>query len=238
MVVEILFSELAYYYGDYGNVAYLSRCLDKAEFIYTSNRDVPAFVDKKVDMVYLGSLSENKQLIAIDRLKKYKDILKQRISEDVIFLFTGNSMEILGEFIETQDGNKIECLGLYDFFTKRDLNRRNNYLFLGEYDGLIIVGNKSQYSLCYGEFSKPFIRVNKGVGNNPEDSFEGIHDHNLYATYLLGPFLVLNPLFTERLIRKIDPEASLAYRDEIIQAYNRRVEEMNNPKLLYTLHEH
>lgn len=238
MVIEILFSELGLYYGDYGNIAYLSKCLDNAEFIYTRNNDVPAFVNRKVDMVYLGSLSENKQLIAIDRLMKYRDILKKRIEEDVIFLFTGNAMEILGKYIETENKDKIECLGLYDFYSLRDMNRRRNYLFLGNYNGLDIVGNKSQYSLCYGNFDKPFIELKKGVGNNEEDKYEGIHDHNLFATYLLGPFLILNPLFTQSLIKMIDPENELAYREEIIKAYNKRVEQMNNPKLIYTLHEH
>ena len=238
MVVEILFSELGLYYGDYGNIAYLSKCLNDAEFIYTGNKDVPAFTKRKVDLVYLGSLSENKQLIAIDRLKKYRDILKKRIEENVIFLFTGNAMEILGKHIETENGEKIDCLGLYDFCSIRNMNRRRNYLFLGQYNGMDIVGNKSQYSLCYGSFDKPFIEVRKGVGNNEDDRSEGIHDHNLFATYLLGPFLVLNPLFTESLIKMIDPKNELAFREEIIKAYNKRVEQMKNPKLIYTLHEH
>lgn len=238
MTVEILFSELGLYYGDYGNIAYLSKCLNNAEFIYTNNKETPAFVERKVDLVYLGSLSENKQLIAIDRLMKYRDVIKQRIEENVIFLFTGNSFEILGKYIETEENEKIECLGLYDFYSLRNMNRRNNYLFLGKYDDLEIVGNKSQYSLCYGSFEKPFIKVTKGMGNNPDDEYEGIHDHNLFATYLLGPFLVLNPLFTEKIIRMIDPVNELAFKDEIIKAYNKRVEQMNNPKLIYTLHEH
>jgi len=238
MTVEILFNELGLYYGDHGNVAYLSKCLENAKFIYTGNKDVPAFAERKVDLVYLGSLSENKQLIAIDRLKKYKEVIRQRIEENVIFLFTGNAMEILGNYIETENNERIQCLGLYDFCSRRDINRRNNYLFLGKYNDLDIVGNKSQYSLCYGNFDKPFIKVTKGMGNNADDEYEGIHDHNLFATYLLGPFLVLNPLFTEIIIRMIDPQSELAFKDEIIKAYNKRVEQMNNPKLVYTLHEH
>ena len=238
MKVEILFSELGLYYGDYGNVAYLSKCLEKAEFIYTGNKEVPSFVNNKVDLVYLGSLSENKQLIAIERLLKYRDIIRKRIEENVIFIFTGNAMEILGKYIETENGEQTECLGLYDFCSKRNMNRRQNYLFLGKYDGFDIVGNKSQYSLCYGNFDKPFIEVTKGMGNNEGCGYEGIHDHNLFATYLLGPFLILNPLFTEKIIRMISPENRLAYKEEILEAYNKRVEQMNNPKLVYTLHEH
>ena len=238
MIIEVLYSELGLYYGDNGNIAYLSKCLKDAKFIYTNNLDTPCFVENKVDMVYLGSLTENKQLIAIERLKQYKKIIRQRINENVIFLFTGNSFEILGKYIKTQKNETIECLGLYDFHTQRDLTKRRNYLFEGEYEGMKIVGNKSQYSLCYGNFDRPFIKVLKGPGNNLEDEYEGIHDHNLFATYLLGPFLVLNPLFTENLLKLIDPGNELAYKEDIIRAYNKRVEEMDNPKLDYILHEH
>lgn len=238
MTIEILYSELGLYYGDYGNITYLLKCLNDAEVIYTNNKSVPAFTNQKVDMVYLGSMSENKQLIAIERLKPYKEIIKQKIDEDTIFLFTGNAMEILGNYIETENKEKIECLGLYDFYAVRDIKKRKNYLFKGEFENIEIVGNKSQYSFIYDNSNKPFIKTIKGMGNNPDDKFEGIHDHNLFATYLLGPFLVLNPLFTEKLIKHINPDNELAYKEDIMKAYNRRVEEMNNPKLDYFLHEH
>lgn len=237
MKVEILFSDLGFYYGDYGNIIYLSKCLKDAQFIYTNNLDKPYFIDNDVDMVYIGSLSESKQLIAIERLMKYRDKLKQKINSNTIFLFTGNSIEILGKYIEDKD-NKIECLGLYDFYSKRDLNKRINYLFKGKYEDLDIVGNKSQYSLIYSNDTNTFINVEKGLGNNINDNYEGIKDHNLYATYLLGPFLVLNPLFTEKLIKLINPNNELAYRKEVIDAYNLRLKQMDNPKLDYHLHEH
>ena len=100
------------------------------------------------------------------------------------------------------------------------------------------MGNKSQYSLIYSNDNNTFIQVDKGLGNNLEDKYEGIHDHNLFATYLLGPFLVLNPLFTQKIIKMIDPNNELAYKKEIIDAYELRIKQMNNPKLDYSLHGH
>ena len=238
MKVEILYSDLSYYYGDNGNVSYLLKCLKDCQFIYTDNISKPHFIDNDVDMVYMGSLSESKQLIAIERLKEYKDVIKEKINNNMIFLFTGNSLEILGKYIETEDNKKIECLGLYDFYAKRDLNKRINYLFKGNYDGIEIVGNKSQYSTIYSNDTHYFIETIKGLGNNISDKYEGIHDHNLYATYLLGPFLLLNPLFTEKLIKILDKNNELAYKKEIMDAYNLRVKQMDNPKLDYCLHEH
>ncbi len=238
MRIEILYPEFGTYYGDSGNISYLSKCLSSAEFINTSNLDVPAFVGGNVDMVYLGSLTEGKQKKAIEKLMPYREIIRKRIDENVIFLFTGNAMEILGKYIHTEENETIECLGLYDFHSERNIYDRINYLFLGSYQDLKIVGNKSQYSQCYGNFDKPFIRRERGMGNNIDCEYEGINDHNLFATYLLGPFLVHNPLFTERLIKKIDPSNELAFRDEIISAYEQRLKEMSNPAMIYELHKH
>lgn len=83
MKIEILFSEMGIYYGDYGNIVYLTKCLPEAQFIYTDNLSRPAFLDEKVDLVYLGSLSENKQKLAIERLLPYRDAIKEKIEEGV-----------------------------------------------------------------------------------------------------------------------------------------------------------
>lgn len=235
MRIEILYPELGIYYGDYGNIAYLQKCLPEAQFISTPNIEQPLFVREKVDMVYLGSLSESHQLTAIERLRPYRDVLMQRVKENVIFLFTGNAMEILGNYIQTQDGEKIECLGLYDFYSERNTSNRLNYLFLGDYQDIRIVGNKSQYSQCYMNCNLPFITVEKGLADNFNSKTEGIHDHNLFATYLLGPFLVLNPLFTERLIRMIAPDSELFCRNDIMLAYEDRLSKMENPAIICNL---
>ena len=238
MKIEILFSEMGIYYGDYGNIVYLTKCLPQAEFIYTNNLDKPRFLSEKIDLVYMGSLSENNEAIAISRLMPYKDEIKEKIEEGVFFLFTGNAIEVLGSYIETEGEGKIEALNIFDFSSKRNFKRRLNYLVMGEDDDIIILGNKSQYSEIYGLMERPFMEIIKGLGNNVDDKNEGIHYHNLYATYLLGPLLVLNPLFTKKLLKEIGYEGKLAYEEDIMAAYDKRLDEMNNPKLRYKLSEH
>ena len=47
---------------------------------------------------------------------------------------------------------------------------------------------------------------------NKETVNEGIRDHNFFATYLVGPFLVLNPLFTKYLLNDVMKlDATLAF---------------------------
>ena len=77
----------------------------------------------------------------------------------------------------------------------------------------------------------PFIHVDKGTGMNKGTANEGIRDHNFFATYLVGPFLILNPLFTKYLLNDVMKlDAKLAFEPVIMQAYERRVKEFNDPK--------
>lgn len=42
---------------------------------------------------------------------------------------------------------------------------------------------------------------------------------------MLGPLLVDNPLFTEYLIKLMNDKANLAFKKDVMKAYNVRVEE-------------
>ena len=95
--IELLFPELCNIYGESYNVEYLKRSNpDNIEVIETNHRDIPAFVKEGVDMVYLGCTTERKQEIIIEILKPYKERIKELIDKNVIFLITGNSVEIFG----------------------------------------------------------------------------------------------------------------------------------------------
>ena len=103
----------------------------------------------------MGSLSENNEAIAISRLMPYKDEIKEKIEEGVFFLFTGNAIEVLGSYIETEGEGKIEALNVFDFSSKRNFKRRFNYLVMGEDDDIIII-NCNLIDLNY-RLAKQFI---------------------------------------------------------------------------------
>ena len=81
--------------------------------------------------------------------------------------------------------------------------------------------------MLYGENSQNyFLKVNKGIGINKQSMLEGIHQNNFFATYLIGPFLILNPLFTLKLIKQMGVEApELAMEKEVLEAYKVRLQE-------------
>lgn len=99
MKIEVLFPEFCNLYGDNGNIKFLKACAPDIEIVYTNNQDIPCFVKERVDMIYMGSMAEADQITAVARLKPYTERIKELIEDNVIFLITGNAMELFGECI-------------------------------------------------------------------------------------------------------------------------------------------
>lgn len=229
MIIEVLFPEFSNLYGDMANIRYLQACAPDAEFVFTDIYSQPRFVTAHVDMLYLGSMPERKQEIAVEKLMNHVQRLRELIEAGVVVLATGNAMELFGEYI-SDSGNKTPMLGLFPFHADRKIQEiRHNSMFLGDFDEIPMVGCRSQFSFCRGDFSHPFIKVRGGCGNSPEDHTEGVHYKNLFLTYLLGPLLVLNPLFTKYLLRLLGHDDTLAFEKEAMEAYKLRLSQLEAP---------
>ncbi len=223
--VELLFPEFCNIYGESYSVEYLKKCNSEIEVVYTNHKDVPIFVSGEADMVYLGCSSEDKQEKIIDILKKYKEEIQREIEKGTIFLVTGNALEIFGKYIEDDD-KQIEAIGIFDFYSKRYMRNRHNSQYVGKFKDMIMLGQKSQYSMAYGDFDDYFIDIEIGIGMNKETKREGIRKNNFYGTYSLGPYMILNPHFTKYLLCLMGLEPKLAFEDEIIKAYDYRLKEL------------
>lgn len=228
--IEILFPEFCNLYGDISNMKYLKKCMPKANFIETAFDEEPTFIKEKVNFIYLGPMTEKMQEKVIKKLMPYKERIIELIEEDVIFLITGNAIEVFGKYIENEDGSKIEALDIFDIYAKRDMLHRHNSTFIGKWEDIEIVGFKSQFTFSYGDNKENcFAEVEKGVGLNKEVNLEGIQKNNFIATYLIGPILILNPYFTKKLIQKMEiEEPNLAFEEDVIAAYKQRLEEFKN----------
>lgn len=226
MKIEILYPEFCNLNGDMGNMKYLKRCLPEAEVIETAIDQEPSFLSQEdIALVYMGTLSERSQEIVIKKLMPYKETVKQKIEAGQLFLFTGNSVEVLGNYIENEDGSKIEALGIFNVYAKRDMLHRHNSFFLGTYEDIEILGFKSQFTMLYGDNSNNyFAKVQMGIGINPETKLEGIHQNNFIATYVIGPLLILNPHFTLKLLKMMGVDKpKLAFEEEVLKAYEVRL---------------
>lgn len=229
MKIEILYPEICCLFGDKANMRYFKLCLPDAEFIETPVTEQPLFLTEDVDMVYFGSCSESNQERILSRLKGHEERIRQLIDRGVIFLMTGNSFEIMGQYIENPDGSKIEALGLASFYAERTIPKRNNSLILAKFGKTDIVGYTSRFSNTYGIAPEnKLFDIVKGYGSHIDDKIEGVRINNLFGTYLLGPFLIQNPDFTKYLITLLGSEnPSLAFEEDIYQAFEERLAEFN-----------
>jgi len=227
MKVEVLFPEFCNLYGDICNMTYLKKCLPEAEFIYTSYEQEMAFVSQEVQFIYMGTMTESAQEAVAQKLQAYKEKIEESIEKNVVWLVTGNAIEIFGEYIEKEDGSRIKGLGLFKVYAKRDMMHRHNSLFLGELEGIKVIGFKSQFSMLYGENAENYcMKVEKGIGIHPESEFEGLRKNNFFATYVLGPILIMNPELTKLFMKKAGVDNPvLAFEEDAKKAYEIRFKE-------------
>lgn len=226
MTVELLYPELSCLYGDPANARYLAACIRGARLVATEGSAAPAFSRGEADVVVIGSMTERNQNFALDRLRPHAGALKDGIERDLTVIATGNALDLFGQSIDA-DGETIPCLGVFDTFAVRRMNERHNGFFLGEYEGMKIVGHKAQFSMTHGAEKYPFITAVGGFGCHTGTKAEGIRYKRFYGTYLLGPFLLLNPPFVQYLLRSLGQPDTLLYEEAITQAYRRRLEELS-----------
>ena len=227
MKIEVLYPEFCNLYGELENIEYLRQSIESVEIIQTRLNDKPTFVSEEVNLIYMGAMTESAQEKVIQKLLPYKSKIEELIQKGTIFLFTANAFEILGQYIENEDGTRIDGIGIIPIYAKRQMMNRYGGLILGTIEDIKIVGFKDQFSHSYGDNSdKYFVKVQKGIGLNPESELEGVRINNFFGTYILGPILITNPNFTKYLLKLMGKEESkLAFEDIAIKAYNKRLEE-------------
>ena len=228
MKIEILFPEFCNLFGDMYNMKYLKLCIPEAEFIETALDQIPEFTKKDIDLIYLGPMTKKTQEKEIKKLEPYKEKIEELIEKNVVFLLTGNALEVFGKYIENEDGSRIKGLEIFDVYSKRDMMHRHNSFLIGKYEDIEIVGFKSQFTMMYGDNKNNyFLEVEKGIGLNKESKLEGIKKNNFIGTYLIGPILIQNPLFTKKILEKIGVnEPKLAFEEDVISAYEARLKEL------------
>lgn len=230
MKAEILFPEVANLYGDLQNVEYLRRSCEDMTVTETSLKDTPRFLSEDIDLVYMGSITEQGQDLARDALLPHRDLLRKKIDEGQLFLITGNAIDVFGEDITADDGTVRPMLGVFPLRAHYRMMNRYNALFLGKFGETDIVGFKSLFGFTEGEVP-PLFRTVRGCGRSPANAGEeGVRVNRFFATHLTGPLLILNPPFTKFLLSEMGAEdPHLAFEAEAEELYRRRVAEFSDP---------
>ena len=234
MIIEALYPELCNLYGDMANLRYLAACRPQAQIIQTQFQQTPAFCREPVDLLYLGAMPEDSQAMALRRLAPYAAALRDRIEGGMAVLATGNALELFGQGIAGPDGF-LPGLGLFPYRSRRDMENRHNSQFLGAFRDMAVVGYKSPFSSS--EIWQPFLTVQGGFGTDLQGKQEGVRYKNFFGTYLLGPFLVLNPPFTRYLLELLHSPGPLAFEQAAMEAYQCRLAALQVPGLNFRVGE-
>lgn len=232
MIIELLYPSVSALYGEKGNFDYLKLTFKDATFIETEMNTEPYFVNHNVDLIFMGPTTERFQKTILNKLYPFRERIVQLIEENCHFLITGNALELFGSYIIEENGNKINALDIFPFYSKQDLMHRFNSYVLADYNGYEFVGFKSQFTRVYPMDELPImLTLKRGIGFNKELDPEGIKFHNFYGTHCLGPILVMNPYFTKQLFIELGyKQNTIPLEESLIEAYNKRVLEFKDEK--------
>ena len=186
-------------YGETGNIMALKEGFKrqgvKCHVDYLSKGSKIDF--SKYEIFYMGMGSEANQEIVRKDILRYREEFRKNIKKKT-FIMTGNSFELFGTDI---DGK--ECLGIFNFHSKRVRNRivgeqvAKTYLLSDP-----IIGFQNRGSINDIEENHLF-EIIRGHGDNKESKFEDYHIDNFYGTYTVGPLLIRNPHLTDMIIENI-----------------------------------
>ena len=230
MKIEVLFPEVGNLSGDLMNIRYLKQCCEELEIVETDLKSRPAFLDEEIALVYMGTATETGLALAAESLRPYVDEIRAKIAQGQLILLTGNAQEVFGNYIDSDQAERMNGLGILPIHAEYHMMNRHNSFFIGKYDDMDIVGFKSLFGHTYpdGECEALFHTV-RGVGRSGGKEDEGYRMNNLMATSLTGPLLVLNPPFTKSLLRQMGAESdALAFEDAAMEAYRVRVAEFSD----------
>ncbi len=185
ITIGYLYYDLLNLYGDTGNIKTLNYHLKEqgidVEIKKMSINDKKDFSD--VDLIYVGSGTNENLMVALDDLMKNKKELEKYIKDNKFILSTGNSVELFGNYIVSN--KKIKALGVLDYVCMRqdrivkDVNINTNIIdekIIGfeNHDGKVL------------NFDEDIVKIN-----------------NFYGTYIIGPLLVRNPKLCSYLIKEL-----------------------------------
>lgn len=204
IVVGHLFYDLLNLYGESGNILALKKALeDKNIEVEIKQISINDELDlDELDYIYIGSGTENNQIIALDYLKKYKSNIIEAINENKFFLVTGNAIELFGKEIVIDENEKIEAAQAFDYYTIRTKDRIvSECSFEFKENNNKIIGFTNHQGITKDIKSPLFVKYKED--SNETLLEDGIHEKNFFGTYVIGPLLVRNPEFLEYIIEKL-----------------------------------
>jgi CobQ-like glutamine amidotransferase family enzyme len=191
-------------YGDHGNVLVLTQRAkwhgyQPQVIAYNPGDTFPEHVDI---IIGGGGQDSGQDKIQADLLK-IGSRLRDLAASDTPMLLICGLYQLFGRFFQTQDGHRIEGIGLLDIETTAGPERLiGNITTHSDQFGDIIGFENHSGQTFLGSKVEPLGHVIKGTGNNGEDETEGARFRNVIGSYLHGSLLPKNPAIADWLIEQ------------------------------------
>ena len=199
-----LYPDLLELYGDRGNIlAFRHRGTELGLDIKVDKFGVGEFFEAKAyDLVFLGGGADQDQSLFYNDLISRKIDFKEAMAAGTVFLLICGGYQLFGEYYLDSNGNKIDGLGIFKFYTIPGEKRSIGYLSIEtEIEGqkMVLTGFENHRGQTIG-VDTPLGKVLAGSGNMVGGGFEGFIDKHTIGTYLHGPLLARNPELTDLII--------------------------------------
>lgn len=223
LIIGYLYPDLMNIYGDTGNVITLQkRCqwrgIEAEVKLISQNSEL---ISGECDLYFFGGGQDQSQgVVAKDLIKKGK-VLKGEVDRGAPLLSICGGYQLLGEYYQPHEGDKLEGLGIFPAYTEASDTRMIGNIVIEtsvlssqssdspNTDSKAIL--KSEYLVGFENHSgktylkkdgEPLGRVKRGFGNNGKDRTEGCIYKNAIGCYMHGSLLPKNPQLTDWLIQK------------------------------------
>jgi len=214
LTIGWLYPDLMSTYGDFGNILVLQkraiwRGVDTS--ITRISKETKLKDIEQIDLIFGGGAQDMEQEIVMKDLRGKKGtLLKKLIDNYIPALFVCGSPQLMGNYYEISNGQRIEGLGIFDMKTiaprlgsERLIGNIAAKVALDDLKGQTIVGFENHSGRTYLlNNTKAFAKVEVGFGNNGKDKTEGVVYKNAIGCYFHGPLLPKNPQVADWLIKK------------------------------------
>jgi CobQ-like glutamine amidotransferase family enzyme len=155
----------------------------------------------QVDMVIGGGGQDSAQADVQTDILRIGAYLHKLAEKQVPMILICGTYQLFGHRFVTNQGKEVKGISIFDLETiGGDKRMIGNVMVKSDFGVLFGFENHSGQTFL-GKHQKPLGKVLRGGGNNGKDKTEGARTHNVFGTYMHGPFLPNNPQFCDELIK-------------------------------------
>ena len=119
ITIAWMYHDIMDLYGDKGNIiVFKKRCEDRGIQCNVDTVGIDEPYDfKKCDILFIGGGADKEQCAMYNDLVKRKQAIIDAMNEGMLVLLICGGYQLFGKYYEDADGNKLEGLGIFDYYT-------------------------------------------------------------------------------------------------------------------------